>query len=88
MRMRSLRHRPIQRLLLRRAATRYARHGWDVIPGACLAGPRSARSGCFECEEPGCHAVACHPGVADWEAAAAHDVPAVRDWWRELPFSC
>ena len=85
MRMRSLRHRPIQRLLLRRAATRYARHGWDVIPGACLAGPRSARSGCFECEEPGCHAVACHPGVSDWEAAAAHDVPTVRDWWRRLP---
>jgi hypothetical protein len=64
---------------LRRAAIRYAGQGWDVIPGACLAGPR------FNCEEAGCYAVACHPGRADWQAVAGHDVPAVRSWWHELP---
>src|SRR2546423_484172 len=72
-------HQPLRRARLRRAATRYARHGWDVIPGACLTGPR------FACEEAGCHAVACHPGRADWQAVAGHDVPAVRSWWRDLP---
>jgi hypothetical protein len=74
-----LRRHPIRRALLRRAATRYAGHGWDVVPGACLAGQR------FECDEPGCHAVTCHPGLAGWETAAGHDVPTVRSWWSGRP---
>ena len=74
-----LRRHPLRRALLRRAATCYARHDWDVIPGACLAGPR------FDCEEAGCHAMTCHPGLADWEGAASHEAAAVRSWWSKLP---
>jgi Bifunctional DNA primase/polymerase, N-terminal len=69
----------VRRAVLRRAASRYAMHGWDVVPGAYLAGTR------FRCEQPGCHTVACHPAVADWEAAAGHDVAAVRASWQRLP---
>jgi Bifunctional DNA primase/polymerase, N-terminal len=72
-------HQPLRRTLLRRAATRYARHGWDVVPGACLAGDR------FACAEAGCYAVACHPDRADWAGVAGHDVAAVRSWWRDRP---
>jgi hypothetical protein len=72
-------HHPLRRARLRRAAIRFARHGWDVVPGACLAGER------FACDEPGCHAVTCHPDRADWAGVAGHDVPAVRAWWRDRP---
>jgi hypothetical protein len=83
--MKTFGHWPVRRLLLRRAATRYASNGWDVVPGACLSGSSSAGSPRFVCEEPGCHAIACHPAVTDWAAAAGHDVPAVRKWWRQQP---
>jgi len=72
--------RPLRRAVLRRAATRYAEHGWDVVPGACLAGDR------FVCDEAGCHAVTCHPASASWEAAAGHDTATVRAAWRRRPY--
>ena len=67
--------RPFPRAVLLRATTHYAEHGWDVVPGACLAGGR------FVCEEAGCHAVTCHPANASWEAAAGHDSAKVRAAW-------
>lgn len=70
--------RRLLRAILRRAATRYADHGWDVVPGACLVGAR------FDCGRPGCHTVSCHPALPDWEAAAGHDRGTVRGWWRRL----
>jgi Bifunctional DNA primase/polymerase, N-terminal len=73
-----VRPRRLRRRALRRAALRYADHGWDVVPGACLVGTR------FDCGQPGCQTVACHPAVAHWEAVAGHDPYLVRDWWRSL----
>jgi hypothetical protein len=70
-----LRSHRLRRAVLRRAALRYAAHGWDVVPGAHLVGTR------FDCEEPGCHAVTCHPALTDWEATASHDPRVVRPWW-------
>src|SRR5947207_1623222 len=66
-------------VVLRRAAVRYAEHGWDVVPGAWLAGTR------FRCDEAGCYTVACHPAVPDREAAAGHDAARVRAAWRRRP---
>jgi len=66
-------------VVLRRAAVRYAEHGWDVVPGAWLAGTR------FRCDEAGCYTVACHPAVPDQEAAAGHEAARVRAAWRPRP---
>jgi hypothetical protein len=66
----------LRRAFLRRAALRYAAAGWDVIPGACLVRGR------FDCGQPGCFAISCHPAVAEWERLASHDPAAVRSWWR------
>jgi hypothetical protein len=74
-------HHPLRRTLLRRAATRYAKHGWDVVPGACFTDGR------FVCAEAGCHAVTCHPDRADWAAVAGLEVAAVRSWWHDRPRS-
>jgi hypothetical protein len=63
---------------MRRAALRYADHGWDIVPGACLVGTR------FDCDQPGCHTVACHPAVPHWEVVAGRDPHLIRDWWRTL----
>jgi Bifunctional DNA primase/polymerase, N-terminal len=75
-----LRPRRLRRAALRRAAMAYAMHGWDVVPGACRVGNR------FECGQPGCPTVTCHPARLDWEAAASHDPQAVRAWWRTFPY--
>jgi Bifunctional DNA primase/polymerase, N-terminal len=69
-----------QRNRLRRAAVRFAEHGWDVIPGACLHGVR------YYCG-PGCTTVACHPAFAHGEALSypaqsSHDPQTVAGWWR------
>jgi len=73
--------RRLRRRALRRAALRYADHGWDVVPGACLVGTR------FDCAQPGCHTVACHPAVPHWELIAGRDPHVIREWWRSLHHS-
>ncbi len=51
---------------LRRAAVRYAEHGWDVVPGAVRCGDR------FRCVTQ-CPTMACHPDWAGWEQTATRD---------------
>src|SRR5919197_2696538 len=73
------------RIRLRRAAVRFAEHGWDVIPGACLSGGRSR----YYCG-PGCTTVSCHPAFAHGEALSrparsSHDPRTVAEWWRARP---
>ncbi len=65
---------------LRRAAVRYATHGWDVVPGAFLEADR------FRCG-PGCRTVSCHPYLASWESSACHDPQTVSALWAEAPYS-
>jgi hypothetical protein len=67
-------HGEVDRLLLRRAALRYAGHGWDVLPGAYLARDR------FYCG-PGCRTVACHPARTEWIELASHEPEVVARWW-------
>ncbi|WP_229072301.1 bifunctional DNA primase/polymerase [Actinoplanes sp. DH11] len=61
---------------LRRAALRYAAQGWQVTPGAYLAGHR------FHCGRPGCPITACHPALDAWAAAATVDPGRIARWWR------
>lgn len=70
---------PIERVRLRRIAVRYAMHGWEVTPGACLARSR------FVCGRAGCPTVGCHPALEDWEHAASADPARVATWWRSRP---
>ena len=70
----------VQRSLLRRAALRYADHGWPVFPGAYLASDRYACG-------PLCPTVACHPALDQWEGAASTDAPDVDMWWARQPYS-
>jgi Bifunctional DNA primase/polymerase, N-terminal len=77
---RHLMRRPL-RTRLGRMATRYAAHGWDVLPGAYLRGRR------FDCGRPWCQTVGCHPAVDDWESAAGHDATTVAAWWQEMPYT-
>ena len=69
----------LDRVRLRRAAVRYAAHGWPVTPGACLDGHR------FDCGRPGCPIMACHPAIESWEDAASTDLDRVRARWRRRP---
>jgi Bifunctional DNA primase/polymerase, N-terminal len=71
----------LDRARLRRAALRYAAHGWHVTPGALLTGYR------FTCGRPGCPIMACHPALESWEDAASADPGRVHGWWRHRPFS-
>ncbi len=66
---------------LRRAALDYARHGWAVLPGACLTGAR------FRCERPGCPTVGCHPALDGGAEAASCEVEQVLAWWSRRAFS-
>lgn len=66
---------------LRRAAIRYARHGWDVVPGAWLEGHR------FVCGRPTCRITSCHPAFDEWERLAGHDLNLVSQWWRHRPWA-
>jgi hypothetical protein len=67
------------RVRLRRAALRYAAHGWAVTPGACLHGHR------FDCGRPGCPIKGCHPAIESWEDDASADTARVTAWWRRRP---
>ncbi len=69
-----------QRTVLKRAAQRYAEHGWRVVPGAVLIDDR------YVCG-PLCPTVACHPAVENWETAASSDSSDVDDWWANAAFS-
>lgn len=69
----------LDRLLLRRAALRYAAHGWPVIPGARLTGHR------YSCDRPGCPIMGCHPATSTWEDDASADPARVAHWWRRRP---
>ncbi|MGN9808879.1 bifunctional DNA primase/polymerase [Micromonospora sp. BQ11] len=69
----------LERVRLRRVAVRYAMHGWEVTPGACLARSR------FVCGRPGCPTVGCHPALENWERAASADPARVATWWRDRP---
>jgi hypothetical protein len=71
----------IDRLRQRRAALRYAAHGWAVTPGAYLAGER------FTCGRPGCRIVRCHPAFESWEDDASTDPGRVASWWRRQPYT-
>ena len=71
----------LQRATLRHAAVRYAAHGWDVVPGACLSGSR------FVCGRPGCPTSGCHPAVEHFEGLASHDPALVARWWRRRPYT-
>jgi len=64
-----------QRLVLRRAALRYAGHGWPVVPGAALLDGR------YVCG-PLCPTVACHPAIERWEHLATTSNSTVESWWR------
>ncbi|MFG1955485.1 bifunctional DNA primase/polymerase [Micromonospora sp. NPDC048830] len=70
---------PLERVRLRRVAVRYAVHGWEVTPGACLARSR------FVCGRAGCPTVGCHPALEDWEHVASADPARVATWWRSRP---
>jgi hypothetical protein len=71
----------VDRLRLRRHALRYAAHGWQVTPGACLTGHR------FACGRPGCSIMTCHPALESWEDTATTDPGRVYEWWRHRPYS-
>lgn len=71
---------PVQRSILRRAALRYAGHGWRIVPGAALVASR------YICG-PLCPTVACHPAVDRWESVASSNVSDVDHWWDNAPFS-
>jgi hypothetical protein len=70
---------PLERVRLRRVAVRYAAHGWEVTPGACLARSR------FVCGRVGCPTIGCHPALEEWERAATTDTARVATWWRSRP---
>jgi hypothetical protein len=69
----------LDRVRLRRAALRYASHGWAVTPGARLDGHR------FDCDRPGCPIMGCHPAIESWEDDASADAAQVSVWWRRRP---
>ena len=67
----------VDRARLRRAALRYAAHGWPVTPGAVLAGHR------FVCGRAGCPTTGAHPALDGWEETASTDLPHVAAWWQD-----
>jgi hypothetical protein len=70
----------LDRRRLRRAALRYAGHGWPVTPGAYLAGDRLA------CGRTACPITGCHPVAESWEDDASTEAPRVARWWRRRPY--
>ena len=71
----------LDRVRLRRAAQRYAAHGWRVTPGARLVGHR------FTCGRPGCPIMTCHPALESWEDTAGTDPEWIASWWRHRPYT-
>jgi hypothetical protein len=82
-----------ERTRLRKAAIRYAEHGWHVLPGAYLVGQhagRHAKERRFDCGQTGCRTVACHPvpSATDNQARTPTRSPAVvAEWWSKHPYS-
>ena len=72
----------LDRMRLRRAALRYAAHGWAVTPGA-----RLTAGGRFDCGRPGCTITSGHPALESWEDAASTDPGRVHGWWRRRPYN-
>jgi hypothetical protein len=70
--------RPLHRLLLARAAHVYAAHDWPVIPGARLVGDR------FDCGDPACPTLTCHPARPDWQFTASLDPARIATWWQRI----
>jgi hypothetical protein len=71
----------LDRALLRRAALRYAAHGWTVTPGAYLTGHR------FDCGRPHCDITGCHPALDAWAADTGGDPARIAAWWRRRPYT-
>lgn len=71
----------LERVILRRAARRYAAHGWDVMPGAAFTGVR------HRCDDPGCPTFGCHPALERWAEAASRDISVVSAWWRSKSYT-
>ncbi|WP_430789709.1 bifunctional DNA primase/polymerase [Actinoplanes sp. G11-F43] len=69
----------LDRALLRRAALRYAAHGWPITPGSFLTGHR------FDCGRPECPITGCHPALEGGAASATGDPVRIAAWWRRLP---
>jgi hypothetical protein len=64
---------------LRRAARRFADHGWAVTPGAYFNGQRMA------CDRATCLATSCHPVLDEWEGQSSIQPAQLDDWWHEHP---
>ncbi|WP_412540008.1 bifunctional DNA primase/polymerase [Longispora sp. K20-0274] len=75
--------RPVIRTLLRRSAVLYARHGWNVLPGAYLAGDK------FDCGTTSCPTIKCHPAHDDLGAQLrpTADPDMITTWWHRSPFN-
>lgn len=71
----------LDRVRMRRAALRYAAHGWAVTPGARLDGHR------FDCDRPGCPIMGCHPAIESFQDYASTDIAQVTAWWRRRPYT-
>jgi len=71
----------VDRIRLRRAAQRYAAHGWAVTPGAYLTQDR------FTCGRAGCPIMGCHPAIESWEDDSSTDAGRVARWWRRRPYT-
>ncbi len=70
----------VRRSVLRRAAVRYADHGWPVLPGAFLDRGR------YTCG-PMCPTVACHPAVVATPGEASYERDELEQWWSSAAFS-
>jgi hypothetical protein len=73
-------HSRLRTFSLRRSALRYAAHGWAVVPGACLLGPR------FSCGL-GCRTVSVHPAIEPWRDHATTDPDEVAAVWSRRPYT-
>ncbi len=71
----------VEKTRLRRAALRYAGHGWPVTPGAVLAGQR------FVCGRAGCPTVGAHPALDRWEWSASTQPSTVATWWQHRAYT-
>jgi hypothetical protein len=71
--------RGLLRRRLRRAAQRFADHGWAVAPGGYFNGRRMA------CDRPNCLATSCHPLHDDWQLRSSTASAQLDRWWSDRP---
>ncbi|MDI1459567.1 bifunctional DNA primase/polymerase [Catellatospora sp. KI3] len=64
---------------MRRAALRFAAHGWAVTPGGYFNGRRMA------CDRATCLATSCHPVLTDWETQSSTFTAQLDEWWAQHP---